>query len=99
MKKVLRVILTMLIEIGVLWGISIVFQLNLLEILFLAGVVIFAILWLFQFSSNQSQNQYIANIKGVTWQDAGGIKLYRFLLSPITLGFSVVYMFNYFLLL
>lgn len=86
MKKALTVILTMLIETGLLWIISIIFNWNLMEILFLGGVVIFAILWLFLYSSTQSNNQYNAGVKGETGQDSERIKLFQFRLSPITLG-------------
>ncbi|RTR36228.1 hypothetical protein EKG37_01335 [Robertmurraya yapensis] len=86
MKKFLAVILTILIETGLLWVISIIFKWNLMEILFLGGVIIFGLLWLFLFSSNQSQNQYNAGVKGMTGQEVGGVKLFRFRLSPITLG-------------
>ncbi|WP_175638441.1 hypothetical protein [Metabacillus schmidteae] len=107
MKKVLGVILTLLIETGVLWGISIVFSIELMEILFLGGVSIFAILWILLYSSTHSQNQYNANVKGMTGQDAGGVKLFRFRLSPITLGLvmfivisfclTVFYYYDYFI--
>ncbi|MEQ2528431.1 hypothetical protein WMO40_17230, partial [Bacillaceae bacterium CLA-AA-H227] len=50
------------------------------------GVIIFGLLWLFLFSSNQSQNQYNARVKGTTGQEAGGVKLFRFRFSPISLG-------------
>ncbi|MGN7941679.1 hypothetical protein [Virgibacillus sp. 6R] len=86
MKKTLIVVLTMLIETGLLWILSIIFKWNLMEILFLGGVVIFAILWLFLYSSTQSNNQYNAGVKGETGQDSERIKLFQFRLSPITLG-------------
>ncbi|MEQ2528867.1 hypothetical protein WMO40_19505, partial [Bacillaceae bacterium CLA-AA-H227] len=40
MKSSLAVILTILIETALLWGISIIFKWNLMEILFLGGVII-----------------------------------------------------------
>lgn len=86
LKKTLIVVLTMLIETGLLWILSIIFKWNLMEILFLGGVVIFAILWLFLYSSTQSNNQFNARVTGETGQDSERIKLFQFRLSPITLG-------------
>lgn len=97
MKSFLAVILTILIETGLLWGISIIFKWNLMEILFLGGVIIFGVLWLFLFSSNQSQNQYNARVKGTTGQEAGGVKLFRFRFSPITLGLVLFMVLSLFL--
>jgi len=107
LKKALTVILTMLIETGLLWIISIIFKWNIMEILFLGGVVIFAILWLFLYSSTQSNNQYNAGVKGETGQDSERIKLFQFRLSPITLGLilfivmslclTVFYYYDYFI--
>jgi hypothetical protein len=86
MRKAFVVIVTMLIEGGLLWGVSEIFQWNLMEILFLGGLLIFGVIWLFVFYTNQIHNEINVGAKGWTGQDAGGIKLFQFRLSPITLG-------------
>ncbi|VDG96817.1 Uncharacterised protein [Lysinibacillus sphaericus] len=86
MKNILIVILTMLIETGVLWAISIFIHWDLMELLFIGGLVILAIPWLFLYFTNHKQNVYYANLKGMTGQDAGRIKLFRFHFSPIIIG-------------
>lgn len=84
MKKVLIVLLTMLIETGLLWAISIFIQIDLMEILLLGGVLIFAIHWLFLYFSNHNQNVYNASV--MIGQDIGRVKLFRFRFSPIIIG-------------
>ena len=76
----------MLIELGLLWAISILINWNLMEFLFLGSLLLFAIPWLFLYFNNQNQNVYNASVKGMTGQDAGGVKLFRFRFSPIILG-------------
>ncbi|MFD1205707.1 hypothetical protein ACFQ38_11410 [Sporosarcina contaminans] len=91
MKKIVIVILTMLIETGLLWAISILINWELMEFLFLGSILLFAIPWLFLYFNTQNQNAYNVSAKGITGQDAGGVKLFRFRFSPIMTGL-VLYM-------
>lgn len=86
MKKVLIVFLTILIETGLLWAISVLIRWDLMEFLFLGGVVLFAIPWLFLYSSTHNQNVHNASIRGITGQDTGGVKQFQFRFSPIMVG-------------
>ncbi|REB10154.1 hypothetical protein DVB69_04945 [Sporosarcina sp. BI001-red] len=91
MKKLLIVILTMLIETGLLWGMSIFIKWDFMETIFLGALLIVAILWLFLYFSNHNQNVFYASVKGLTGADAGGVKLFRFRFPPIILGL-ILYM-------
>ncbi|WP_456270969.1 hypothetical protein [Bacillus sp. AK031] len=86
MKKASIVLLTMLIETGGLWIVSLVFGWNLMDVLFLGGLLIFGVIWLYLLFSNQTNNGFNAGVRGWTGQDAGEIKLFRFQISPVTLG-------------
>jgi hypothetical protein len=86
MKKISIVLLTMLVEGGLIWGISKFFGLDFMEILFLGGLIIFGGIWLFLFYTNQIHNEMNVSTKGFTGQDVGGIKLFKFRLSPVSLG-------------
>lgn len=91
MKKIVIVILTMLIETGLLWAISILINWELMEFLFLGSILLFAIPWLFLYFNTQNQNAYNVSAKRMTGQDTGGVKLFRFRFSPIMTGI-VLYM-------
>ena len=86
MKNVSIVILTMVIELALLWGVSILIHWELMEFLFLGGLLIFAIPWLLLYFTNHNQNVYYASVKGMTGADAGKVKVFRFRFSPIILG-------------
>ncbi|MEI5907927.1 hypothetical protein WAK64_12760 [Bacillus spongiae] len=86
MKKTLLVILTMLVEGGVIWGISKYFEWNIMEIIFLGGLVIFGVIWLFILYTTKIHNEMNVGLKSSTGQDVGGIKLFQFRLSPVTVG-------------
>ncbi|MFC5603175.1 hypothetical protein [Sporosarcina koreensis] len=107
MKKVSVVILTMMIEAGLLWSVSKFIGWDFMEIIFLGGLVIFAIPWLFIYFSTHNQNQFNASVRGMTGQDTGRVKLFEFRFSPIILGLvlfmvlslclTVVYYYEYFI--
>ncbi|WP_025786145.1 hypothetical protein [Sporosarcina sp. D27] len=97
MKKVLVVILTMLIETVLLWAVSIFIGWDFMETIFLGGLLIFAIPWLYLFFSNHEQNVYNANVKGMTGADIGGVKLFQFRFSPIIIGLVLFMIISLFL--
>jgi hypothetical protein len=86
MKKGTIVLLTMFVEAGLLWVVSSLFGWDLMEILFLGGLLIFGLIWLYLLFSNQSNNGFNAGVRGWTGQDAGEIKLFKFQVSPVMLG-------------
>jgi hypothetical protein len=86
-KKALIVIIIMLAEAGLLWGVAAFFGWDLMEIFFLGGALQFGVIWLFVFYTTQMHNEM--NVpRGWTGQDVGGIKLFQFRLSPVTLGIA-----------
>lgn len=106
MKKAVIVILTMAIELGLVWALSILINWNLMEFLFLGSLLLIAVPWLFLYFNTQNQNMFNASVKGITGQEAGGVKLFHFRFSPIILGMvlfmflslclTVIYYFEYF---
>lgn len=99
----------MLIETCLLWAISIFIQWDFMEFFFLGGVLVFTILWLFLYFNNHNQNIYNARMKGMTGEVTERVKLFRFRLSPITIGLvlymvlsfclTIYYYYDYFILL
>ncbi|WP_421385213.1 hypothetical protein ACOJQI_10760 [Bacillus salacetis] len=86
MKKALIVILTILIEAGLLWLVSIFFGWNFMDVIFIGGLLIFGGIWLYLLFTNQNNNGFNASVKGWTGQDAGEVKIFRFKVSPVILG-------------
>lgn len=102
MKKGFIVLLTMLIETVLVWGLSIFIGWGFVETIFLGGLLIFAILWLFLYFTNHNQNIYYSSVKGITGMNAGAVKVFSFSFSPIIFGLilfmilSLVFTFIYY---
>lgn len=86
MKKFGWVLLTLALEATVLWIVSIVFAWNLMDILFLGSLGIFAIVWLCLMWTNYSNNTLNGSEKGWTGQDAGSVKQFHVHFSPVMIG-------------
>lgn len=97
LKNFLIIILTMLIETILLWAVSIFIGWDFMETIFLGGLLIFAIPWLYLFFSNHERNLYNANVKGMTGVDIGGVKLFQFRFSPIIIGLILFMIISLFL--
>lgn len=97
MKKTLLVILTMLLETGLLWAISMMIQWDFMEFVFLGSVLTFAIPWLFLYFNTQNQNVFNVSVKGATGQNAGRVKLFQFRFNPIILGLVLFMVLSFFL--
>ena len=86
MKKILAVCFTMVVEFLLIWLIAIIFSINLMEILFLASILVFAVIWLLSLAFRNSNNQSHAHNKGILGYKTGDIQLFRFQVSPIIMG-------------
>ncbi|MBO9128095.1 hypothetical protein [Bacillus sp. 165] len=86
MKKMGMVLLTIAMEAVLLWVVSMVFGWKFMDTVFLGGLVIFGVIWLFNLAVNQSNNVNNAVVKGWTGQDAGEIKKFELKMSPFILG-------------
>jgi hypothetical protein len=85
-KKILVVGLTIIVEFLLIWLIAILFSINLMEIISLAGILVFAVIWLFSLAIRNSNNQSHAHNKGFLRLKTGDIQLFRFQVSPIIMG-------------
>ena len=89
MRKSYIVLLTIATELIALFIISKLITLNFIDTLFLGGLGLFGVVWLFSFSMTQQNNVFNASMKGITGQKTGGIKVFRFNINPITLGLLI----------
>ncbi|WP_273851912.1 hypothetical protein [Guptibacillus spartinae] len=89
MRKGYLVLLTIVTELIFLFIVSTFINLSFIDTLFIGGIGIFGVVWLFSFSMTQQNNVFNTSLKGVTGQDAGGIKVFRFKINPITLGLLI----------
>ena len=89
MRKGYIVLSTIVTEFILLFIISKLINLNFIDTLFIGGLGLFGFVWLFSFSMTQQSNVFNTSLKGVTGQDAGGIKVFRFKINPITLGLLI----------
>ena len=89
MRKGYIVLLTIATELIALFIISKLITLNFIDTLFLGGIGLFGVVWLFSFSMTQQNNVFNASMKGITGQKTGGIKVFRFNINPITLGLLI----------
>ena len=89
MRKGYVVLLTIFTELLSLLIISKLINLSFIDTIFIGGIGIFGIVWLFSLSMNQRNNVFNASMKGVTGQETGGIKVFRFKINPITLGLII----------
>lgn len=86
MKKSAWVALVIVMEAVALWIVSLVFTWNVMDVLFLGSLAIFAIVWLTSLWTNQANNAYNGEVKGWTGQNAGGVKQFHVRFSPIMIG-------------
>ncbi|AIF65370.1 hypothetical protein SAMN04489762_2719 [Terribacillus saccharophilus] len=86
MKKTLAVCLTIVSEFLLIWLIAIIFSINMMEILTLGGILVFAVIWLFSLAVRNSNNQSHAHNKGFLGFKTGDIQLFRFQVSPVIMG-------------
>lgn len=86
MKKLWLVILVMIVETVALWIVSVLLNWNLMDVLFLGGLALFAVVWLVLLAINQSNNVYNSNEKGWTGQNIGGVKQFHVNFSPVMVG-------------
>lgn len=86
MKKLLTICLTLILEFVLIWLITIIFKMELMEILLLASIVIFAVIWLLSLFTRNASNQSHAHNKGYLGYKTGEIRLFTFRVSPIILG-------------
>ncbi|MDP5274969.1 hypothetical protein [Chengkuizengella axinellae] len=88
MKKTMIVMLTMLIEFALLWGVSFTLGWALIDIIFLGGLAIFGVIWLTKVSGNlgkQAVNAEVRGWNGLKIEDEG-VDINKFNLSPVLLG-------------
>lgn len=86
MKKSIAVSLTIIVEFLLIWLIAITFSINLVEILFLAGIFVFAVIWILSLAVRNSSNQSHAHNKAFLVYKTGDIQLFRFQISPVIMG-------------
>jgi len=94
-EKVNIIVVTVAFETVILWLVTLFFGWSLIETLFLGGLAIFGVVWLFQLNVNQTNNEYNATAKGFTGKESGVIKPFQFSLSPITLGLLLFLMVSF----
>ncbi|MYL34964.1 hypothetical protein GLW05_15375 [Pontibacillus yanchengensis] len=85
-NNVIIVVSTIMIEALFLGLLSYLMGWKFIDTAFVGGLALFGVNWLSSFSESQSSNVLNATVKGWTGLDAGGIKLFRFTLSPIRVG-------------
>ncbi|ALX48456.1 hypothetical protein [Lentibacillus amyloliquefaciens] len=86
MKKFYIVLMTIVVEALLLWGVSRILGWKLIDIIFLGGILIFGIKWLFSLYIHQENNEFNAYVKGDTGQDAGGVRPFEFNMTAIDAG-------------
>lgn len=79
----------MVLETIALWTVSLVFDWNLMDVLFLGSIGIFGVVWLVLLMINQSNNAYNGAEKGWTGQNAGEVKQFHVHFSPVMIGMVV----------
>ncbi|GGJ99963.1 hypothetical protein GCM10007063_22950 [Lentibacillus kapialis] len=86
MKKGYMVLMTIVVEALLLWAVSRILGWNFIDIVFLGGILIFGIKWLFSLYIHQENNEFNAHIKGYTGQKAGGVGPFEFHMTAIDAG-------------
>ncbi len=86
MKKLIIVLITMLVEVALIGGVSYLFNWVFIDILFLGALAIFGIIWLYNWNSNQLRNEMHATDKGINGVHTGAIQVFEFKMGPVRLG-------------
>lgn len=86
LKRIYAVVITIAIEAVSLWIISYFLHWALIDTLFLGGLAVFGIVWLYSFYTNQLRNESNANARAWSRQDTGAIRPFRFKMSAVSVG-------------
>lgn len=86
MNRIYAIAITIAIEAVSLWFISYILDWALIDTLFLGGLAIFGLVWLYSFYTHQLRNESNANAKVWSKQDTGSIKPFKFKMSAISVG-------------
>ena len=86
MKKLIIVLVTMLVEVALIGGVSYLFDWAFIDILFLGALAIFGAVWLYSWNTTQLRNELHATDKGYTGVSCGEIRLFEFKICPVRLG-------------
>ncbi len=84
--KIMIIVGTICVEALLILFVSYLVGLQFIEIMFLGGLAIFGITWMFQMNSVQSTNYVTGYNKGITGRGGGEISVFNFKLSPIKMG-------------
>jgi len=97
LKNTIIVLITILLETLFLWVVSILINWKFIDVMFIGGLVIFGVIWLFQFNSTQTQNILNASEKGWKGQKTGEIRPFEFKFTPVKLGLLIFAVISFFI--
>lgn len=86
LKNLYVIVATLLVETALIWGVSILLNWKMVDIIFLGGLALFGLIWFFQLNSNRQSNAENAHLKGWNGQNGGAITPFQFKSSPVIIG-------------